>query len=326
MGHYTHLSKQDRLKLACFREMGLSIREIAKRLGRHHSTIYRELSRNHSQGYYFPFSAHLKAQTRRPGKPLKMQTDKKLYHYVYDRLKQGWSPEQIVGRMRLLKQPFDICHETIYQYVYQHGQKKLWLYLPTQRKKRRKRRARSVSKCRYGEIRLITQRPKYIEHRSSMGHWEGDLIEFQGTKKKTVTTLVERKARVVILLKNTTKTSRIVMNKIKDTFNKKPTVVCKTLTFDQGVEFADYRCIESASQCKVYYCEAHSPWQKGSNENMNGRLRRYLPSTTDIDCLTQEELDQLADKMNTVPRKCLGFKTPKELYLQHIRNACRTRT
>lgn len=227
--------------------------------------------------------------------------------------------------MRLEGKPFDICHETIYRYAYQQGQKKLGPYLPTKRVKRRKRRMRTSSHCRYGEIRLITKRPKNIEQRRTIGHWEGDLIEFSNTKKKTITTLVERKSRTVALIKNKAKCSNVVMECIKNRFAA-TSMTCRTITFDQGGEFADYRRIESSLGCKIYYCEPRSPWQKGSNENMNGRIRRYLPRQTRIDQITQKALDQLAKKMNTVSRKCLGFRTPKELFLKHIKTTCRTRT
>lgn len=277
------------------------------------------MARNHTAGYYRPSPAHRLALKRRPRKALKLQTDTALYHYVYDRLVNGWSPEQIVCRMRLEKQPFDICHETIYQYLYQHGQKKLWQHLPSKRVKRRRRRIRRPSGCRYGEIRLITKRPKYIEERRTIGHWEGDLIAFRQIHKKTVTTLIERKSRMLILIKNTTKMSDNVMDKIKDklTEQKQKSLPCKTITFDQGSEFANYPRIERSVKCKVYYCEKRSPWQKGSNENMNGRLRRYLPRSMNIEHTTQKYLDQLAERMNTLPRKCLGFRTPKELFFRH---------
>jgi len=114
------------------------------------------------------------------------------------------------------------------------------------------------------------------------------------------------------------------MDKIKEQFENLPNKMCKTITFDQGAEFADYRHLEQQIQCRVYYCQTHSPWQKGSNENMNGRLRWHLPKEADIAKITQEQLDQLAAKMNRCPRKCLGYKTPQELFIQQHKNDCRT--
>jgi transposase, IS30 family len=217
-----------------------------------------------------------------------------------------------------------VCPETIYQFIYKSKHKDLYHYLAYKKPKRRKRFSRKKQLCRFGKIRLITQRPEDIETRKRFGHWEGDTIEFRGTKEKVVTTLVERKSRIVFLIKNNSKHSHGVMEKIKMKFACLPEKMFKTITFDQGSEFAAHRDIEQHHQRKVYYCEAHSPWQKGSNENMNGRLRRYLPSETDISTITQEELDQLAAKMNRCPRKCLGYKTPQELFIQQFKNDCRT--
>ena len=152
----------------------------------------------------------------------------------------------------------------------------------------------------------------------------GDSIVFKGDKEKAVTTLVERKSRLVFLIKNNRKFSQGVMGKIKEKLAALPEKMFKIITFDQGIEFADYKQLEQANERKVYYCETHSPWQKGSNENMNGRLRWHLPKDAEIAKITQEELDKLAAKMNRCPRKCLGYKTPQEVFIQQFKNDCRT--
>ena len=128
---------------------------------------------------------------------------------------------------------------------------------------------------------------------------------------------------MVFLIKNNRKYSQGVMEKIKEKFATLPEKMCKTITFDQGIEFAAYRQLEQENKRKIYYCETHSPWQKGSNENMNGRLRWHLPKEADIAKITQEDLDQLAAKMNRCPRKCLGYKTPQEVFIQQYKNDCR---
>jgi transposase, IS30 family len=224
----------------------------------------------------------------------------------------------------LENKPYYICHETIYYYIYKKENKNLYQYLHYKKPKRRKRFARKQQKCRYGDIRLITKRPTKIALRTHYGHWEGDTIEFHGTKKTTVTTLVERKSRLVRLIKNENKISENVMSAIKENFQNEDQEFFKTITFDQGSEFANFPQIETHLPCKTYYCEARSPWQKGTNENMNGRLRRYLPRDTLIHQVTQQQLDLLANKINNLPRKCLGFKKPKELIFQFKRNLCRT--
>jgi transposase, IS30 family len=330
MKNYTRLCFADRRRIAIFLEMGLKPGAIAKRLGRHRSAIYNEISKNRIEGKYLPSVADHNAHTRRSKRQLKLQSNDALYQYVCNHLKQGWSPEQIAGYLKNENREYYVCHETIYSYIYHHGNKELYQYLPYKKPKRQKRFARKKQKCRFGENRLVTKRPKNIEKRKTFGHWEGDLIEFSNTKQKTVTTLVERKSRFVKLIKNPTKHSEGVMSKIRDKFysNKLPANarVCKSITVDQGSEFAYYRIVESVHGCRIYYCEPHSPWQKGSNENMNGRLRRYLPGSIDIDSVSQEHLDILADRMNNIPRKCLGFRKPKEIYFQHLKYICRARS
>jgi IS30 family transposase len=163
-----------------------------------------------------------------------------------------------------------------------------------------------------------------IDTRARFGHWEGDTIEFKGNKSEVVTTLVEPKTRMVFLIKNKSKHSRGVMGKINTKFEFLPKKMIKTITFDKGSEFADHQYLEENRKCEVYYCEAHSPWQKGSNENMNGRLRKYLPKNANIKLITQEKLDLIAAKMNRCPRKCIGYNTPNELFIQQYKNDCRT--
>lgn len=324
MGKYTHLSISDRRRFYTFLEMKLSISEIAKKLNKHRSTLYRELNRNSESGVYLPKTAQLKTEDRAKQKrPSKLEKDGYLRDYVVRSLKKGWSPEQISGRMKFHKLTIYVSPETIYQFVYRSKNKELYHCLPYKKPKRQRHYARQKSPCRYGKIRLITHRPKDIATRKRFGHWEGDTIEFKGTKEKVVTTLVERKSRMVYLIKNESKHSHGVMDKIKEKLKNLPSKMCKTITFDQGVEFADHRHLEKEISCRVYYCETHSPWQKGSNENMNGRLRWYLPRETEIAKMTQAELDELAAKMNRCPRKCLGYKTPQEVFIQQHKNDCR---
>lgn len=325
MGKYTHLSLSDRRRFYTFIEMKLSMTEIAKRLGKHRSTLYREIKRNNGLEGYLPGSAQLKTEDRAKKKRLnKIEHDGYLRDYVVRSLKKGWSPEQISGRMKYHKLTIYACPETIYQYVYRSKNKELYYCLPYKKPKRQKRFYRQKSPCRYGKIRLITERPKDIDTRQRFGHWEGDTIAFKGDKQKAVTTLVERKSRMVFLIKNNRKFSHGVMEKIKNKFATLPKKMFKTITFDQGIEFADYKQLEHDNERKVYYCETHSPWQKGSNENMNGRLRWHLPKEANIAKITQEELDQLAAKLNRCPRKCLGYKTPQEVFIQQYKNDCRT--
>ena len=325
MGQYTQLSVSDRRRLFIFLEMGLSVTEIAYKISRHRSTVYRELNRNNESGQYLPIIAQQKALERsKNGRPNKLKDNGVLRDYVTRSLiDKGWSPEQISGRMKHQNLSFYACPETIYRFVYQSNDKALYHSLTFKKPKRQKLFRRKHRACRYGAPYLITERPEEIYTRTRFGHWEGDTIEFKGNKSEVVTTLVERKTRMVFLIKNKSKHSRGVMEKINAKFEDLPKKMMKTITFDQGSEFADHQYLEEHRRCEVYYCEAHSPWQKGSNENMNGRLRKYLPKNAKINLITQEELDVIAAKMNRCPRKCIGYKTPNELFIQQYKNDCR---
>ena len=317
MGHYRHLSLKERRQIGAFIEMGCTIKDISQKLNRHRATIYRELERNQTkEGYYFPHQAHSKAQKRHYRKPLKLVVNSVCYKYVMKKLKSGWSPEQISGRMRKLSLPYRVCHETIYQYIYRHAQSHIYYYLPMQRCRRKLRQKRQTRHI-FRDFRSIDNRPKEVEARCKKGHWEGDTIRFANERYQSITTLVERKSRFVLLQKNIRSTTKIVMTNIRNIVNLISNRLCKTITFDQGSEFADFACIERHTKCNVYYAHAHSPWLRGTNENTNKRIRRYLPKQTNIKGINQSMLNTLADQLNNTPRKCLGFLTPKEVFLGH---------
>jgi transposase, IS30 family len=219
-------------------------------LSKNRSTLYRELNRNKEAELYYPGVAQQKTEERAKQKrPNKLHKDGVLRDYVIKDLKKGWSPEQISGQMKYKNISFYACHETIYQFIYKSENKMLYHYLPYKKPKRRKRYARKKRPCRYGKIRLIMQRPKNIATRKRFGHWEGDTIAFSGTKEKVITALVERKSRMVYLIKNNRKYSLGVMDKIKEKFENLPTKMCKTITFDQGIEFAAHKQLEQQINC-----------------------------------------------------------------------------
>jgi IS30 family transposase len=240
------------------------------------------------------------------------------------RLREGWSPEQIAGRLKRKKSKYALCHETIYQFIYRKKNRKLYMLLPRKKSRRRHQLSRKPRICRFGDKRIISQRSEAIDKRFHYGHWEGDRIEFAGKRSAAITTLVERKTRVVLLINNVTKKSGVVMSDIINKFNCMSRDVSKTFTFDQGSEFSAFNILENNLACNVFYCHKNSPWEKGSNENMNGRVRRYLPFNLSIDQISQEMLDVLSHKLNNTPRKCLDCRTPKELFLRHFRPDCRT--
>jgi transposase, IS30 family len=163
-----------------------------------------------------------------------------------------------------------------------------------------------------------------VKLRCSLGHWEGDTIRFPIEQKGCVTTLVERKSRFLCLRKNERKSAPRIIEQIFNVIKSSPRKIWDSITFDQGPEFMSYRLIERKTNCKIFFCNPSSPWQRGSNENTNGRLRRYLPKKHHIDETSQEDLDRIASLINNTPRKCLGYQTPREVFIQCWKTFCRT--
>lgn len=324
MDHYTHLSMRERCTIATFLSMNTKVSTIAQRTGRHRSTLYRELKRNKLEARYMPGKAHELAKQRHPHPPNKIDTQPELNNFIFEKLEKGWSPEQISGRMKKEKNKFYACPESIYRYVYQNKDSGLYKLLP---RKKPKRRPRFVRKNSHKTLLLqynICNRPEEAKNREILGHWEGDTIRFPKEQKSCVTTLVERKSRFVVLCKNETKKSHPIIEKINNVIKACPKKLWRSLTFDQGSEFMNFRFIERQTKCKVFFCNPASPWQRPSNENTNGRLRRFLPKKFTIDGTKQEDLDKIAMQVNGTPRKCLGYLTPKEVLIQHFRDFCRT--
>jgi IS30 family transposase len=286
---------------------------IAKSLGRHKSSISRELKRcvTDSLGY-IPDRSNIAAINLSKIRKC-LFDDTTLKTYVISKLKLGWSPEAIAGRLKYEDSDLQVSHETIYKFIYCSNegiQNKLYSLLTRQKPKRTRWHSRKPKKSHIPESASIAERPKVIEKRKRKGHWEGDLVVFGSLKSANITTLVERKSRFVKLVHNTSKYTNEVIGGIKNTMKTLPTKYRKTITFDRGTEFASYRNLELTT----YFCNPHSPWQKGSNENFNGRLRRYLPKTYNPKNLSQALLDKISNVMNNQPRKCLGFKTPSEVF------------
>lgn len=281
-------------------------------LRRHKSSISRELKRytNDSLGY-LPDRSQEDAR-RFARRNVSLFRSAKLSSYVIEKLKLGFSPEQIAGRMKLENNPIRVSHETIYKYIYsEEGRKqKLSALLTRQKLRRTKWYSKKPKKSHIPDTASIKARPISIEKRKTKGHFEGDLVVFRAVKSANVTTLVERKSRFVKLVYNTSKYTNEVIAGIRNTLGTLPKSHCKSITFDRGTEFAAYKNLGLTT----FFCNPHSPWQKGSNENFNGRFRRYLPKSFDPTKLSQALLDNIANIMNNQPRKCLGFRTPNEVF------------
>lgn len=308
---YTRFTEIERKITFVLLQQNLAQKEIAFILNRHPSTICREIKRCNldSLGYYAVLAHQkaLKLQKRYFGKIITNE----MKYFIISSLEMGHSPEQIAGRMKLLDMANAISHETIYQYIYsKEGQDlRLPLLLNKKRIKRRNRYSRKPRKRYIEDSTHISNRPKFIDNRKKLGHWEGDLLISTSKKSSNITTLLERKSRACILVLNKNKCTDTVISGIQNAFAKLPKKLAKTITFDRGTEFASYRNLD----IDTYFCNPHSPWEKGSNENFNGRLRSYFPKNYDHKNLTQKKLDLVASIMNNTPRKCLGYKTPNEV-------------
>ena len=285
--------------------------QIATLMDRHKSTISRELARNTGLKGYRPKQACLLAEERSLGSRNAVQINPKDWDMAVTCLHKKWSPEQIADQV-------GISHETIYRHVYadKAAGGSLWEQLRCQ-KKRKKRYA--SGRDRRGQIvgrRPISERPEHIEARSQIGHWEGDTV-IGVAHKQAIVTLVERKSGYALIAKVSNKTSDLVSQAIITQLNP-VTPLVKTLTFDNGKEFAEHRRIDTALQSTTYFADPFASWQHGSNENYNGLLRQYIPKKRHLSSVTDEELKVVEDRLNHRPRKRLGYKTPNEVFMQSL--------
>ena len=330
MSQYTHLSAAERTAMMVMLVEGCDQSTVARRLGRNRGTISRELARNNARldrdaGIRpEPYDA-IKAQSRADALahalgPRKLAPETALFSVVRDELAAGWSPEQIAGR---LKNTFPnepsryACHETIYSaiYIIPRGELKAELigHLRQARGKRRPRSRGADRRGRISDMMNLALRPPEVDDRLVPGHWEGDLIKGAGNKS-CVGTLVERSSRLVLLVRMTDATAESALVGFTRALNRIHAGMRKSLTYDQGKEMARHKDLTKATGVTVYFADPHSPWQRGSNENTNGLLRQYLPKGTDLSGHSQDDLDAIARKLNTRPRKIHDFLMPLEVY------------
>ena len=323
---YRHLDLDERRTLFRMVEARRPVGEIAARLGRHPSTIHRELGRNRfgdgDRGFcgYFPLNAQDLARRRRRRRR-KLTADDALRARVVGRLRDGWSPRQIAGRLKQEQGRASVCHETIYRHVYgpEGREDGLYRHLPKARRRRGSRYGRKPRAASIPRERWIENRPAEVGTRESFGHWEGDLLIFgKEAGKANVTSLVERKSRFTFLLANEDKRSAAVIAGIGEALRPLPGDARRTITFDRGSEFAAYPRLAGELAVASYFCDPHSPWQKGSVENANGRVRRFLPRHCEPGALGRTRLRRLAERLNDTPRRCLGYRTPREAFQEHL--------
>ena len=297
---------------------GASDSEIARQLGRHRSTIGREIARGGGRRRYRPSEAERTAwQLAKRPKARKLAGCPELLAAVEVGLRARWSPQQIAARLKLDhpgREAMRISHETIYRslYVQSRGElrRELTAALRTGRTSRRAR-GRAETRGRFLGMVSIAERPPEADDRRVPGHWEGDLIVGAGNRS-AIATLVERQTRYVLLARLPGLTSLAVTDALRERISALPAHLLKSLTWDQGAELAAHQRFTDATGIQVYFCDPHSPWQRGSNENTNGLLRQYLPRSTDLTEHTQTDLDQIAAELNGRPRKTLDWNTPAE--------------
>ena len=317
---YQQLTIEDRYTLSALRMQDYSVAKIATAIGRHRSTIYRELNRNknkRSGGYVAP-----EADSRTRGRRRRSRRNR---HYTEDDFKivrkflhKDWSPEQIAGyikRKKLMKRK--MSHETIYQYIWRdrHNGGSLWRHLRQSPKLRRKRYKAYDSRGRLANKRHISERPASVETRKEFGHWEIDTVMGRGSSD-CIVTLVERKTGYVMIGELPDRTTDSLNMKTKMLI-RRDRFKFKTITADNGTEFNQYERIEMGTGVKFYFANPYHSWERGTNENTNGLIRQYLPKGKSMASLTQAECDEIAYQLNTRPRKRLNYKTPLEKYYEN---------
>jgi transposase, IS30 family len=321
--HYEQLCAAERKAIGRLHAAGRSQRQIAAILCRHPSTITRELRRNSLASRRWPAGRYdaqravaLTERRRRRGRGHKLARQPALRDQVRDFLAMGWSPEQIAGRLARQHGRTIISHESIYRFVYHRtAQKDYWNRLLPRRKHRRGPRGkRGASSVHYIQARVpISQRPAVANARAEAGHWEADLMLFR-TYGQAVLVVHERLSRLTRILRQPSKAARPVLRSLARLLRPMPRALRRSITFDNGSEFALHHKLATRLRLKTFFCDAHAPWQKGGIENAIGRLRRPLPRKSDLAAITQEHLDELTRRYNTTPRKCLDFRTPEEVF------------
>jgi IS30 family transposase len=325
------LGFEERVRIEVGVARGLSDARIARELGRHRSTVGREIGRCQSRGLYRAVVAQRRADrlARRP-KVTRLQSNRRLLAAVEAGLWQRWSPQQIAVRLRR-EYPDDVgmhvSHETIYQSLYVQSRGELRRELAAQlrtRRSRRKPQGQREGRGRIADMVMIAERPPEADDRRFPGHWEGDLLIGAGGRSAIVT-LVERHTRYVLLARLEDQTSVHVTDVLAERISHLPAHLIKSLTWDQGRELAAHKRFTEKTGIRVYFCDPHSPWQRGSNENTNGLLRQYLPKGTDLSVHTQARLDEIAAQLNGRPRMTLDWCKPAEKMAQLLGEAIKVR-
>lgn len=317
---YKHLSSEERDKIAVLRARGCSYGSIARAIDRDKATVYRELERNRSPVYnvYLPHKADRRAKDRKQesGKRPRLKNSI-IKRYVIRKLKRGWSPEQISGKLRKDHPDCLISYEAIYQYIYDKETRKrvnLAVYLPRAHKNRKffGQGHRHRNKLHIPGRVSIDERPKSVAKRLQAGHWEADTVISRQNKRALAVSL-ERTSRMIHIDKLTTRKSRRVVTAITGQLKRYPKELRRTITYDNGSENVEHERINEILGTKSYFCNPFHSWEKGSVEHAIGLIRRFLPKKTDFAIIDSRQLRKIENLINNRPRKCLNYQTPREV-------------
>ena len=320
---YEQLSLEDRCEIARRREAASSIRQIAAAVGRSPSTVARELRRNGGQAKsYKPGLAEELAGARR-WRGSRLERNEDLQKAVLDRLALGWSPEQTCGRLAREAGAKILSYESIYRFIYAQIRRTndyAWRrYLPRAKFKRGIRARKGGSPVLHIQQRVgLDQRPLSVDDRSEPGHWEGDLMCFSAYGQ-VLLAAHERSSRLIAIQRQPTKQADRVAETLETWLAGLPPALRRTITFDNGTEFASHYKLRDSLGIQTFFCDPHAPWQKGGVENAIGRMRRFLPRKTNLDQLNPDQITACVRRYNNTPRRCLDFQTPAEVFnLLHV--------
>jgi transposase, IS30 family len=326
---YSHFSQEERVQIYHWHANGMSARALGKKIGRHHSSISRELARNSKatkqyKGGYEPVRAHGLAERRRRWDcRFKLERQPDLQVLVKQRLAMEQSPEQIAGRLALEKTSMRISHESIYRFIEHRIRAKDYSWhklLPRAKfyRGRRPRKGGPPSKT-FTDYVSIDDRPATVASRESFGHWEADFMCFRHSKH-VMLVLHERKSRMKMVWIQPNRGAEAVRITLSDYLLGLPERLRGTITYDNGTEFAQHHLINKVTGTQSFFCHTHSPWQKGGVENAIGRMRRRLPRKTNVSEISQQQIKSITDRQNNTPRKCLAYLTPNEVWTKHLKS------
>lgn len=318
---YSQLSLEDRCRIACLQEKGFSLRKIAADLGRSPSTIAREVKRNSGNKVGYKPAHADKVALSRNWRGSRLERNEDLRNCVLGMLSRGLSPDQVAGRLKRESNRCVISDDSIYRFIYaQIARTKEYgwrLYLPTGRYKRGIRVPKAGSPASFIQHRQpLDKRPAAANDRKQAGHWEVDLMHFNKTRRN-VLALHERKSRLLLACRPESKAAGPIADMMTEIFSEIPGEMRRTVSFDNGVEFSHHYRLNPMGT-DTYFCNTHSPWQKGGVENAIGRMRRFLPSKTDLAKIPNRKFNDLIGAYNNTPRKCLDYQTPREVFLQQL--------